>query len=224
MSDPITYTTRGPVAVIQMANPPVNGLGHALRSGIVAAIDRAVADPAITAIVLTGSDTAFSGGADVREFGTPKAAQAPTLLAVLPAVEDAAKPVVAAIAGNCLGGGLELAMSCHYRVALASATLGLPEVKLGLIPGASGTQRLPRLIGLEAALNMIVSGAPVHWLKKRPASPSPRCASASSRTPTPTPSWALRATAWLRPASISRRRPSVSKQWQPPPKSPGLRA
>jgi len=161
MSDPITYTTRGPVAVIQMANPPVNGLGHALRSGIVAAIDRAVADPAITAIVLTGSDTAFSGGADVREFGTPKAAQAPTLLAVLPAVEDAAKPVVAAIAGNCLGGGLELAMSCHYRVALASATLGLPEVKLGLIPGASGTQRLPRLIGLEAALNMIVSGAPV---------------------------------------------------------------
>jgi 3-hydroxyacyl-CoA dehydrogenase len=161
MSDPITYTTRGPVAVIQMANPPVNGLGHALRSGIVAAIDRAVADPAITAIVLTGSDTAFSGGADVREFGTPKAAQAPTLLAVLPAVEDARKPVVAAIAGNCLGGGLELAMSCHYRVALASATLGLPEVKLGLIPGASGTQRLPRLIGLEAALNMIVSGAPV---------------------------------------------------------------
>jgi len=165
MSDPIVYTTRGSVAVIQMANPPVNGLGHALRTGIVAAIDRAVADAAITAIVLTGSDAAFSGGADVREFGTPKAALAPTLLAVLPAVEDASKPVVAAIAGNCLGGGLELAMSCHYRVALASATLGLPEVKLGLIPGASGTQRLPRLIGLEAALNMIVSGAPVSAAK-----------------------------------------------------------
>ncbi|OYU98473.1 MAG: 3-hydroxyacyl-CoA dehydrogenase [Burkholderiales bacterium PBB5] len=161
MSTPIQYSTRGSVAVIQMDNPPVNGLGHALRSGIIAAIDRAGADPAITAIVLTGSDSAFSGGADVREFGTPKAGTAPTLLNVLPAVEDSPKPVVAAISGNCLGGGLELAMSCHYRVALATATLGLPEVKLGLIPGASGTQRLPRLIGLESALNMIVSGAPV---------------------------------------------------------------
>jgi len=161
MSTPIQYSSRGSVAVIQMDNPPVNGLGHALRSGIIAAIDRAGADAAISAIVLTGSDSAFSGGADVREFGTPKAGTAPTLLNVLPAVEDSAKPVVAAISGNCLGGGLELAMSCHYRVALATATLGLPEVKLGLIPGASGTQRLPRLLGLEAALNMIVSGAPV---------------------------------------------------------------
>ena len=161
MSTPIQYSTRGRVAVIQMDNPPVNGLGHALRSGIIAAVDQAVADPAIAAIVLTGSASAFSGGADVREFGTPKAGTAPTLINVLPAVEDATKPVVAAISGNCLGGGLELAMSCHYRVALASASLGLPEVKLGLIPGATGTQRLPRLIGLEAALNMIVGGAPV---------------------------------------------------------------
>ena len=160
-SSPTTYAVHGPVAVVTLNNPPVNGLGHALRSGIVAALDQALADPQVTAIVLTGSARAFSGGADVREFGTPKAGQEPTLPSVIRALDGTNKPVVAAIAGVCLGGGLELALGCHYRVALPDASLGLPEVKLGLLPGAGGTQRLPRLIGLEAALNMIVSGQPV---------------------------------------------------------------
>ena len=156
-----SYAVHGPVAVVTLNNPPVNGLGHALRSGIVAALDQALADPQVQAIVLTGSARAFSGGADVREFGTPKAGQEPTLPSVIRALDGATKPVVAAIAGVCLGGGLELALGCHYRVALPDASLGLPEVKLGLLPGAGGTQRLPRLIGLEPALNMIVSGQPV---------------------------------------------------------------
>ncbi|MFP5486066.1 MAG: 3-hydroxyacyl-CoA dehydrogenase NAD-binding domain-containing protein [Gammaproteobacteria bacterium] len=155
------YAVHGPVAVVTLNNPPVNGLGHALRSGIVAALDQALADPQVTAIVLTGSARAFSGGADVREFGTPKAGQEPTLPSVIRALDASTKPVVAAIAGVCLGGGLELALGCHYRVAAPDASLGLPEVKLGLLPGAGGTQRLPRLIGLEPALNMIVSGQPV---------------------------------------------------------------
>ena len=156
-----SYAVHGPVAVVTLNNPPVNGLGHALRSGIVAALDQALADPQVQAIVLTGSARAFSGGADVREFGTPKAGQEPTLPSVIRALDGSTKPVVAAIAGVCLGGGLELALGCHYRVALPDASLGLPEVKLGLLPGAGGTQRLPRLIGLEPALNMIVSGQPV---------------------------------------------------------------
>ncbi len=111
--------------------------------------------------MLTGTARAFSGGADVTEFGTPNAAREPNLLSVIKALDASEKPIVAAIAGQCLGGGLELALGAHFRVALADASLGLPEVKLGLLPGAGGTQRLPRLIGLEAALNMIVFGAPV---------------------------------------------------------------
>ncbi len=153
------YATRGAVAVITLDNPPVNGLGADLRAGLVDGLDRALADPAVQAVVITGNDRAFSGGADVREFGTPKSAREPNLLTVIKALENSAKPVVAAIAGNCLGGGLELALGAHFRVAKADATIGLPEVKLGLIPGAGGTQRLPRLIGLDAALNLIVSGA-----------------------------------------------------------------
>src|SRR4249920_1710226 len=144
-----------------MNKPPVNGLGAELRSGIVDAIDAANANPAVRAIVLTGTARAFSGGADVTEFGTPKAAREPNLRVVIGVLENSAKPVIAAIAGQCLGGGLELALGAHFRVALADAWLGLPEVKLGLLPGAGGTQRLPRLIGLEAALNIIVYGAPV---------------------------------------------------------------
>jgi 3-hydroxyacyl-CoA dehydrogenase len=151
----------GSVAVITMNHPPVNGLGLALRTAIVAQLDRALADPQIDAIVLTGGEQNFSAGADVREFGTAKPFAAPTLPDVIRALEEASKPVVAAIAGNCLGGGLELAMGCHFRVAQRDASLGLPEVKLGLLPGAGGTQRLPRLIGVEPALNMIVSGQPV---------------------------------------------------------------
>ncbi|GAB4553043.1 MAG: 3-hydroxyacyl-CoA dehydrogenase NAD-binding domain-containing protein [Rhizobacter sp.] len=154
------YDVRGSVAVVTLANPPVNGLGHSLRSGIVAGLDKALADDKVNAIVLIGSDRAFSGGADVKEFGTAKAGMDPNLGVVIRALEDSRKPVIAAIGGMALGGGLELAMGAHFRVAKPDAQLGLPEVKLGLLPGAGGTQRLPRLIGLEAALNIIVSGAP----------------------------------------------------------------
>ncbi len=154
------YETRANVAIVTLDNPPVNGLGHALRVGIVDSLDRALADAQVQAIVLIGSDRAFSGGADVREFGTPRAGTEPILGTVIRAVENAAKPVIAAIGGVALGGGLELAMGAHFRVAKPDAQLGLPEVKLGLLPGAGGTQRLPRLIGVEAALNAIVSGAP----------------------------------------------------------------
>ena len=148
-------------AVVTLDNPPVNGLGLGLRRAIIASIDRANADSAVRAIVLIGSDRAFSGGADVKEFGTPKSSQEPNLLTVIRTVETSSKPVVAAIAGACMGGGLELALGCHFRVAKPDAQIALPEVKLGILPGAGGTQRLPRVVGLETALNMIVSGNPV---------------------------------------------------------------
>jgi 3-hydroxyacyl-CoA dehydrogenase len=153
------YEQIGRVAVITLHNPPVNGLGFETRSGIVADLDRANADATCDAIVVTGSGRAFSGGADIREFDTPKAGAEPALRSVIRALEDSTKPVVAALNGVCMGGGLELAMGCHYRVARGAATMALPEVKLGLLPGAGGTQRLPRAIGIEAALNMIVTGA-----------------------------------------------------------------
>jgi len=156
-----SYQTHGSIAVIRFDNPPVNGLGHELRCGIVAGIDRALADAAVQAIVLIGSEKAFSGGADIREFNSPRALAEPNLHTVIRLVESCAKPVIAAIGGACMGGGLELALGCHYRVALASASIALPEVKLGLLPGAGGTQRLPRVVGAEIALNMIVSGNPV---------------------------------------------------------------
>ena len=157
----VTLTVDGEIAVITMNKPPVNGLDHELRDGVVEALDDATANAAIKAIVLTGTAHAFSAGADVTAFGMPNATRAPNLLTVIAAFESSAKPVVAAIAGQCLGGGLELALGAHFRVALADASLGLPDVKLGLLPSAGGTQRLPRLIGLEAALNIIVFGAPM---------------------------------------------------------------
>jgi 3-hydroxyacyl-CoA dehydrogenase len=161
MSEVVTYELRGPVAVVHMDRPPVNSLGAALRTGIADAMDRAMADAAVQAIVLVGTARAFSAGADVTEFGTANATREPNLRVLLTGIEALTKPVVAAIGGQCLGGGFELAMGCHFRVALADAQLGLPEVKIGLLPGATGTQRLPRLIGLEAALNMVVGGNPV---------------------------------------------------------------
>ncbi|CAB3717551.1 3-hydroxyacyl-CoA dehydrogenase NAD-binding domain-containing protein [Paraburkholderia rhynchosiae] len=157
----VDYTTHDGVAVITLNNPPVNGLGLSTRAGIVEGIERAQDDPAIKAIVLTGAGNAFSGGADITEFNTPKATQEPTLATVIKTVESSAKPVVAAIHSVAMGGGLELALGAHYRIAAPGAQIALPEVKLGILPGAGGTQRLPRAIGLEAALNMIVSGAPV---------------------------------------------------------------
>ncbi|QTO42629.1 3-hydroxyacyl-CoA dehydrogenase NAD-binding domain-containing protein [Burkholderia latens] len=157
----VDYSTRDGVAVITLNNPPVNGLGLSTRQGVMDALDRAAQDPAVTAIVLTGAGRAFSGGADITEFNTPKALQEPTLHTVIRAVEASAKPVVAALHSVVMGGGLELALGAHYRVAAPGAQIALPEVKLGLLPGAGGTQRLPRAVGLETALNMIVSGAPV---------------------------------------------------------------
>lgn len=155
------FQKHGAIAVITLNNPPVNGLGHATRSGIVDGINRALEDASITAIVLTGGGKAFSGGADIREFNTPKALQEPSLLTVIQVIEAANKPVVAAIHAVAMGGGLELALGCHYRAALPGAQIALPEIKLGLIPGAGGTQRLPRLLGLEMALNIILSGTPI---------------------------------------------------------------
>ena len=153
------YEMRGPMAVITLDNPPVNGLGHATRAGIAAGIAQANADPAVAAIVLIGAGKAFSGGADIREFNTPSATAEPTLSIVIRMVEASGKPVVAAIGGACMGGGLELALGCHFRVASPGAQIALPEVRLGLLPGAGGTQRLPRVVGVETALRMIVSGA-----------------------------------------------------------------
>ena len=155
------YTCHGATAVITLDNPPVNGLGHALRAGIIEGIDRANADAAVKAIVLIGAGKAFSGGADIREFNTPKAGAEPNLNTVISVLEQSSKPVVAAIHAVAMGGGLELALGCHYRVAVPGAQIALPEVKLGLLPGAGGTQRLPRMVGVETALNMIVSGTPV---------------------------------------------------------------
>ena len=149
------------VAVLAMDAPPVNGLGLGLRQTLVTALAAANADPAVRAIVLTGAGKVFSGGADIREFGSPEAFAAPDLRAVIAAFEDSPKPVVAAVQGLALGGGLELALGAHFRVVARGTQLGLPEVKLGLLPGAGGTQRLPRAIGLEAALGMITSGVPV---------------------------------------------------------------
>jgi len=155
------YKVQGDIAVITLNNPPVNGLGLATRQGITEGLAKANADAAVKAIVLTGAGKAFSGGADIKEFGSPKAFQEPNLLSVILALENSYKPVVAAVHTVCMGGGLELALGCHYRMAAPGCSVALPEVKLGLIPGAGGTQRLPRALGVEAALNMIVSGEPV---------------------------------------------------------------
>ncbi len=155
------YQVHGDVAVITLNNPPVNGLGFATRVGITDGLTQANADAAVKSIVITGAGKAFSGGADIKEFGSPKALAEPNLLSVILAIENSAKPVVAAVHTVCMGGGLELALGCHYRIAAPGVSVALPEVKLGLIPGAGGTQRLPRVLGVEVALNMIVSGEPV---------------------------------------------------------------
>jgi 3-hydroxyacyl-CoA dehydrogenase len=155
------YDIRGDVAVITLDNPPVNGLGYETRKELAAGVERAVADAAVAAIVITGAGKAFSGGADIKEFGSPKATAEPNLLSLIKLLEDCSKPVVAAVHSVCMGGGLELALGAHYRVAAPGTNVALPEVKIGLIPGAGGTQRLPRVLGVETALNIIVSGDPV---------------------------------------------------------------
>lgn len=160
-SSEAVYRVQDGVAVITLHQPPVNPLSHAVRTAIVDGIDRAHADAAVRAIVIVGAGKQFSAGADMREFGTPAATQEPTLSTVLRILDDTSKPIVAAIEGVAMGGGLELALACHYRVAHAKTLIALPEVKRGILPGAGGTQRLPRLIGAEAALDMIVTGKTV---------------------------------------------------------------
>ncbi len=159
MSEAAQYVVRDGVAVITLNNPPVNGLGNALRAAILQALEKADADPAVKAAVIIGSAKAFSGGADIREFNAPR------LTPDRPEVNDRQdalkKPLVAAIGGFALGGGLELALGCHYRVAAPRAQLGLPEVKLGILPGSGGTQRLPRVVPMAEAVKMMTTGNPI---------------------------------------------------------------
>ncbi|MGO4286028.1 3-hydroxyacyl-CoA dehydrogenase NAD-binding domain-containing protein, partial [Bosea sp. TAB14] len=157
--NPVAFSRNAAVAVITLDSPPVNALGAAVRAGLVEAIGRANADEAVSAIVIAAAGKAFIAGADISEFGKPPVP--PFLPDVLDTIERSPKPVVAAIQGVALGGGLEVALACHARVALPSAQLGLPEIKLGLIPGAGGTQRLPRLIGAAKAFPMMLSGDPI---------------------------------------------------------------
>ncbi|HVM22061.1 MAG TPA: 3-hydroxyacyl-CoA dehydrogenase NAD-binding domain-containing protein [Sphingomicrobium sp.] len=160
-TSPISTQKHGDVLIILSNNPPVNALGHAVRQGLVAAIEQAEADDSVKAVVIACEGQTFFAGADVSEFGTPKAFEQPMLPQVVDRIENCSKPVVAAIHGTALGGGLEVALACHYRVAVPTAKLGTPEVKLGLLPGAGGTQRLPRVAGVARALEMCATGNPI---------------------------------------------------------------
>ena len=157
-----TTQVKDGIAVITVDNPPVNSMALSARAGIVAGVEQALADASVKAIVLTGKGKFFCAGAEVKEFNTPAAFAEPSLHTVIDVLENASKPVVAAINGTVMGGGLELALGCHYRVTIPGVPVALPEVKLGLLPGAGGTQRLPRVVGVELAANMIVSGTPVN--------------------------------------------------------------
>ena len=152
------YEKRNHIAVIRLNNPPLNSLGHELRNSINALLQEALEDDSIKAIILTSALDVFCAGADIKEFGLPAASNEPNLRTLIENFEASPKPVVAAIQGTCAGGGLELAMAAHYRVAQSNAELAFPEVKLGLIPGAGGTQKLSRAIGVEPAIQFIISG------------------------------------------------------------------
>ncbi|MFN3402086.1 MAG: enoyl-CoA hydratase-related protein, partial [Ferrovibrio sp.] len=161
MSEPVavTYAIHDGIAVLTIENPPVNALSQAVRAGIIAGLDRADADASVHAAVIIGGGRTFIAGADIKEFG--KTPLQPYLPDVLKRIEAMTKPVVAALHGTALGGGFEVALTCHWRVGLESGQVGLPEVKLGLLPGSGGTQRLPRVVGPKVALDMIVSGNPI---------------------------------------------------------------
>jgi len=159
MTSPISTQRHGHVLIVTSNNPPVNALGAAVRQGLIAAIEEAEAADDVAAVVIRCEGQTFFAGADITEFGKPPVM--PMLPDVVDRIENCAKPVVAAIHGTALGGGLEVALGCHYRVAVPSAKLGVPEVKLGLLPGAGGTQRLPRVAGVEKALQMTTGGAPI---------------------------------------------------------------
>jgi 3-hydroxyacyl-CoA dehydrogenase len=156
---PITTRRHGDILIVTSNNPPVNALGHAVREGLVAAIGEADGDEGVKAVVIICQGQTFFAGADITEFGKPM--QMPMLPQVVDIIENCTKPVVAAIHGTAFGGGLEVALASHYRVALPSAKLGVPEVKLGLLPGAGGTQRLPRVAGVRKALEMAATGNPI---------------------------------------------------------------
>jgi len=159
MTTPVDYALDGDVAVLTIDSPPVNALGAAVRAGLAEGLKRALEDGAVKAVVVIGAGKLFSGGADITEFGKPVIE--PNLRVLEDMIEASPKPVVAAIRGTAFGGGLELPLSCNYRVGAPSARMGLPEVNLGLLPGAGGTQRLPRIVGVAKALEMITSGAPI---------------------------------------------------------------
>jgi 3-hydroxyacyl-CoA dehydrogenase len=165
MSDLVGYETEGRVAILPIDNPPVNALGIGVREGLMQQLDRAAADDGVDAIVIIGLGRTFPAGADIREFDQPT--REPHLIAVVDHIDTIEKPVVAAIHGTALGGGLELALGCHFRVAVPGARMGTPEVNLGIFPGAAGTQRLPRVAGLDHALELIVLGKPVGAAKAR---------------------------------------------------------
>jgi 3-hydroxyacyl-CoA dehydrogenase len=158
MSEVTHYSKRGSVAVIGIDSPPVNGFGHLVRAAVVEHIDEALADDGVEAIVVHGAGRMFSAGADIREFGTELALRRPMLMDVISAAEEASKPVIVAIHGVAAGGGCEFALGCHYRIAATDSRIGLPEVNLGIIPGAGGTQRMPRVVGVPAALDFIIGG------------------------------------------------------------------
>jgi 3-hydroxyacyl-CoA dehydrogenase len=159
MSNQAQWDMDGDIAVLTLDNPPVNAISAAVRAALIAGVRRAEGDPAVRALVITCAGRTFFAGADLKEFGKPSVE--PFLTEVVDTIEASTKPVVAAIHGTALGGGLEIAMACHYRMARPDAKLGLPEVKLGLMPGARGTQHLPRLVGVERALEIIALGDPV---------------------------------------------------------------
>ena len=159
MSDPVTLSKSGMIAIVEINNPPVNALGQAVREGLSDAVRQAEADPEVAAIVIIGAGRTFPAGADIKEFGQPM--REPHLPEVIDQIESSTKPVVAALHGTALGGGFEIALGSHYRIALSDARVGLPEIHLGLIPGAGGTQRLPRLCGAEMALDIMFKGTPI---------------------------------------------------------------
>src|SRR5437879_10684169 len=165
MNQIVSLTRVEDVGVITVNSPPVNALSQPVRAGLRAAIAEGNADNSISVLVMHCEGRTFIAGADIREFGKPL--QPPGLDAVIDAIENSPKPIIAAIHGTALGGGFEVALGCHYRVAVPSAKVGLPEVKLGLLPGAGGTQRLPRLIGPETALKIIVDGNPIAAVKAK---------------------------------------------------------
>ena len=157
----VNYEVRDGIAILTLDNPPVNGLGAPVRTAFKQHFEAATADPAVKALVVAGAGKMFCAGADIREFGKPEPKDAPSLPPVLDQMEAGDKPVVAAVHGVALGGGAEVALACHFRVALKSARIGLPEVTLGIIPGAGGTQRMPRIIDVKQALDLITGGRPI---------------------------------------------------------------